>query len=300
MKQVKRPQTSAKNIEGFITTDKQMISLLNRLEKIARTDASVLLRGDSGSGKELLANFIHKKSPRSAERFAAINCATLDSDLMSSELFGHVKGAFTGAVSDREGLLSIANRGTLFLDEIAEMPLEIQARLLRIIQEKKFSKLGTWKCINTDIRFISATHQSLRKLVEEGKFREDLMYRIRVVPFFIPNLSERKDDIPYLLWSFIDQLNNSNYRTINSIEDKAFEKIMDYSWPGNVRELRNNIEYALAVGEGDTLKLEDLNPDLIFPNPYLKEIDEDTSASEKEEILKLLRKFGGQKAKSRS
>jgi two-component system response regulator AtoC len=232
------------------------------LERAAKSEANILLRGESGTGKELVARAIHHLSGRSLGPFHALNCATLTSELMQSELFGHIKGAFTGAVADRKGLLEAAHQGTLFLDEIAELPLDLQPRLLRVLQDRKFSRVGSFKLIQTNVRLVSATHRSLRRLADEGYFRSDLMYRIRVIPLFLPRLIERGKDLEILSWLFIDEFNSHQQRIITSIEEKALEALYQYSWPGNIRELRNNIEYAFVMGEGEVLRLSDLTPEL--------------------------------------
>ena len=221
----------------------------------------MLIRGESGTGKELVAHALHMESARRDRPFLAINCAALSPSLLESELFGHVKGAFTGAVRSHSGLFQRANGGTLFLDEVAEMPLELQAKLLRVLQEQSFIPVGGDAAITVDVRIIAATHRSLREEVKAGSFREDLMYRLRVVPIFLPPLRERRLDVNLLLWHSINRHNLHGPRRIGSIAPEAMRLLLDYSWPGNVRELQNVVEYAFAVGRGDELRMEDLPPE---------------------------------------
>jgi two-component system response regulator AtoC len=200
-----RPAQALREFHGIYSVAPQMFSLFERLPRVARSDASVLIRGETGTGKELVARAVHRLSARSKGSFQALNCATLTAELLASELFGHVRGAFTGAIRDRPGLFRQAHRGSIFLDEIAEMPLEIQARLLRVLQERSFVPLGGTDTVEVDVRVISATHRSLREESRMHRFREDLMYRVRVVPLFLPALAERTGDVEALTWHFLDQ-----------------------------------------------------------------------------------------------
>ncbi|WP_044618429.1 sigma-54 interaction domain-containing protein [Gynuella sunshinyii] len=280
--------------QGLLTVSKRMQQFMAKVEKVARTNASVLLRGETGTGKEMVARYIHRCSPRGVGAFSAVNCAALSGELMASELFGHKKGAFTGATHDRRGLLELTNGGSLFLDEIAEMPLDIQARLLRVLQDRCFTPLGSSQLMTTDIRLISATHQSLRKRVAEGAFREDLMYRVRVIPMFLPKLVERGEDLSMLIWHFIDRFNAISERRIESIDSKAWNALMSYEWPGNVRELSNVIEYCHAIGDGSVLLFDDLNPDLKGEGPADEQLYFDDE-NERDQILELLRRYRGRK-----
>jgi len=189
--------------------------------------------------------------------------------LLESELFGHVRGAFTGAIKDHSGLFQRAHGGTLFLDEVAELPLELQAKLLRVIQERNYIPVGGDRSIEVDVRLVAATHRSLREEVKSGRFREDLMYRLRVVPIFIPPLRERREDISLLIWHFIHQHNAANFRKIEKIEPEAMRVLLDYAWPGNIRELHNVVEYAFAVGRGTTLRLSELPSEFREPMPVI-------------------------------
>ena len=269
------------------------------VERVARTDSSVLIRGETGTGKELIARAMHDLSPRGDAPFQAVNCATLTPELLASELFGHVKGAFTGAISNRRGLFLLADGGTIFLDEIAEIPLDIQARLLRVLQERTFVPLGGTTPVQVNVRVLSATHQALRELVEAGRFREDLMYRIRVVPLYLPRLAERDGDIEALAWHFIHDFNKYGGRLVTGIADDAFQALVHYSWPGNVRELRNVIENAFAVGEGDTLLAEELTPELRGERPRSphsgERVNLEEALDERNQIMRALAAAGGRK-----
>jgi two-component system response regulator AtoC len=257
-----RPTQRLRDFHGIYTVAPQMSALFERLPRVARSEASVLIRGETGTGKELVARALHALSPRKQGRFEALNCATLTAELLASELFGHVRGAFTGAIRDRPGLFRQAHRGTIFLDEIAEMPLEIQARLLRVLQERSFTPLGGTDPVEVDVRVVSATHRSLREECRQHRFREDLMYRVRVVPLFLPPLAERTGDVEALTWHFIDQFAAHGPRRIERIELRVMDALLAYPWPGNIRELHNAIEYAHAIGEGPDYTLDDLTPEL--------------------------------------
>jgi transcriptional regulator with PAS, ATPase and Fis domain len=253
--------TDSQNFYGIVSRSSAMRPVFQIIQNAAATEATVLVRGESGSGKELVAKAIHQLSPRCNQPFLAINCAALSSNLLDSELFGHVKGAFTGAIKDHQGLFRRAHGGTLFLDEVAELPLELQAKLLRVLQERNYIPVGGDKNEQVDVRIVAATHRSLREEVRLGHFREDLMYRLRVVPIFIPPLRERREDICLLIWYFIAKHSKSNIRQIQGIEPEAMQALLDYSWPGNIRELQNVIEYASVVGRGSQLKLPELPPE---------------------------------------
>lgn len=261
-----QPKTSEKKtrFQGLLSRSPAMQAVFRIIENAAETTATVLVRGESGSGKELVAKAIHNLSVRHTGPFLAINCAALSSSLLESELFGHVRGAFTGAIKDHNGLFQRAHGGTLFLDEVAELPIDLQAKLLRVIQERNYIPVGGNQTIDVDVRLVAATHRSLREAVKNGQFREDLMFRLRVVPIFIPPLRERREDIPLLLWHFI-HIHNGQVRHIDKIEPQAMKLLLDYAWPGNVRELHNVIEYAFAVGRGGTLRLAELPPEFIEP-----------------------------------
>ena len=243
------------------TVDASMHEVIRTSRNVAETDTNVLVRGESGTGKELMARALHLHSARKDKPFVAVNCAALSATLIESELFGHVRGAFTGAISDRDGIFKRADGGTLFLDEVAEIPLELQSKLLRVLEERVFIPVGGTKPQRVDIRIISATHVALRDAVAAGRFREDLMFRLRVVPIYLPPLRERRADIQYLLWRFIGERNVAGPRVVDSVAPEAMRALLDHPWPGNVRELRNVVEYAFAVGRGREFPLEELPPE---------------------------------------
>ncbi|MGZ8223058.1 MAG: sigma-54 interaction domain-containing protein [Methylobacter sp.] len=277
------PNPGKPGFQGLLSRSPAMQAVFQIIQNAAETEATVLVRGESGSGKELVAKAIHDLSGRRNAPFLAINCAALSSSLLDSELFGHVRGAFTGAVKDHSGLFQRAHGGTLFLDEVAELPLDLQAKLLRVIQERNFIPVGGNRSIDVDVRIVAATHRSLREEVKMGRFREDLMYRLRVVPIFIPPLRERREDISLLIWHFIQLHNADNFRRIEKIDPQAMRALLDYTWPGNIRELHNVVEYAFAVGRGTTLRCSELPPEFreqrnIEPQPV-----QNTPLSEAEE-----------------
>ncbi len=245
--------------EGILTASENMRALLRVIRRVAVAEAPVLVRGETGSGKELVARAVHALSNRAGKPFAAINCAALPAELLESELFGHVRGAFTGAVKDHEGHFRRVNGGTLFLDEVAELPLAVQAKLLRVTQEHSVLPVGATRTIPVDVRLVSATHRSLREEVTQGRFRADLMYRLRVLPVFLPPLRERPVDVELLARHFVDRLNEKGAdRRVDRIAPGALRSLRQYSWPGNVRELQNVIEFAFWLGEGAVLKEADL------------------------------------------
>jgi transcriptional regulator with PAS, ATPase and Fis domain len=250
---------------GMWTADPAMKRLFRVVERVAGSDASVLVRGETGAGKELVSAALHALSPRRAGPFRAINCAAMPAALLESELFGHVRGAFTGAVRDSPGHLRLADRGTLFLDEVAELPLELQAKLLRVLESRAVLPVGAREPVPVDVRIVAATHRSLRKEVEAGRFRADLMYRLRVIPIFLPPLRARGDDVVLLAERFIEEMSTRSTRKIVRIAPSAKAALLRYDWPGNVRELRNALEYAFAIGEGPVLVEADLPPELIDP-----------------------------------
>jgi len=254
-------ESGQQGFQGLLSRSPAMQAVFQIIQNASETEATVLVRGESGSGKELVAKAIHDLSVRRNAPFLAINCAALSSSLLDSELFGHVRGAFTGAIKDHSGLFQRAHGGTLFLDEVAELPLELQAKLLRVIQERNYIPVGGDRSIDVDVRIVAATHRSLREEVKNGRFREDLMYRLRVVPIFIPPLRERREDISLLIWHFIQQHNAANFRKIEKIDPQAMRALLDYMWPGNIRELHNVVEYAFAVGRGTTLRCSELPPE---------------------------------------
>ncbi len=251
--------------EGMWTRDPRMKEMFRVIEKVAAQDMTVLVRGETGSGKELVAHAIHRLSARREGPFRAINCAALPANLLESELFGHVRGAFTGAIKDTEGHIQLANGGTLFLDEVAELPLELQAKLLRVLETHSVLPVGAREPIPVDVRIVSATHRALRTEVEAGRFRADLMFRLRVIPLYIPPLRERPADVLLIAEKIIDELGKAGRRRIERIAPPAQLALERYTWPGNVRELRNVLAYAFAIGEGPVLELSDLPTEIASP-----------------------------------
>jgi DNA-binding NtrC family response regulator len=256
---------------GILTRDPAMRRLLQMVENVARADVTVLLRGESGTGKELFARLVHESSHRASGPFLAVNCAAVAPTLLESELFGHEKGAFTGAIATHHGFFERADGGTLFLDEVAELPLDVQARLLRVLESRTFFRVGGKKAITVDVRVVSATHRSLRNEVAAGRFREDLLYRLRVVPIFLPPLRQRRGDIPLLVEHFLERLNAQSRqrrgRVVEGLAPDAQRALLDWPFPGNVRELKNTVEYAFAVGSGPTLQKADLPPKILVGPP---------------------------------
>jgi Nif-specific regulatory protein len=239
-----------------------MNDVYNLIEMVSKTNSSVLIRGESGVGKELFADAIHYSSQRKDKPFVKVNCSALPDSLIESELFGHEKGAFTGADSLRKGRFEMADGGTIFLDEIGDLPPSTQVKLLRVIQERQFERLGNSKPISVDVRIITATNRNLEKLIDEGRFREDLFYRINVFPVFIPPLRERRNDIPSLADHFIEKFNNINGTDVKRITTAAIEMLMVYSWPGNVRELENVIERGCILSTDGVIHSYNMPPTL--------------------------------------
>lgn len=276
-----RPSFSgAVRFHGMVSQDPGMHRAFEIVRNVAATEATVLVRGESGTGKELVARALHLESRRKDGPFLAVNCAAISPSLLESELFGHTRGAFTGAVKDRAGLFQQANGGTLFLDEVAELPLDLQAKLLRVLQERVVVPVGGNDPVPVDIRVVAATHTSLRDAVARGRFREDLLYRLRVVPIFLPPLRDRLGDIEILLWQFIERQNQIGPRRIDRLQPEVLTRLRAHRWPGNVRELGNVVEYAFAVGRGPAFSEADLPPDLVEtargapPAAHLTEDDE--------------------------
>lgn len=251
--QLKEEYNHSTLIGEIVGRSKALKVVLRQLEQIARSDSPVLLLGETGTGKELFAKAIHKLSPRKEKIMVSINCAAIPDSLIESELFGHEKGAFTGAGQLKYGKFELADKGTLFLDEIGELPLNLQPKLLRVLQEKEFERLGGNKLLKCDTRLIAATNRNLEDEIERGKFRSDLFYRLNVLPLIIPPLRDRKDDIPLLVNAFIEKLNRKSGKRIESIPKTTLDKLMDYHWPGNVRELENVVERAHVLSAGAKL-----------------------------------------------
>lgn len=245
---------------NVIGADGDLKPVLDQVKKVAATNSTVMIRGESGTGKELIAHAIHGASTRSDRPFVKLNCAALASGVLESELFGHEKGAFTGAVSAKPGRFEMADGGTLFLDEIGDLPEQVQVKLLRVIQEREFERVGGTQTKKVDVRLITATHQPLETLIEEGRFRKDLFYRLHVIPIAIPPLRERKNDVPKLINHFFRKFTSETQKHL-TMSEEALRLLKEYEWPGNVRELRNAIERAVILGEGE-LTAEDFSVDL--------------------------------------
>ena len=252
----------------IIGTSAALRRVLEQVELVAPTDATVLLYGETGTGKELLARAIHRLSRRSAQAFVTLNCAAIPTSLLESELFGHEKGAFTGALAQRIGRFELAQRGTLFLDEVGEMPLEVQPKLLRVLQEREFERLGSTRTRRTEARLIAATNRYLSAMVEAQEFRADLFYRLHVFPVCVPSLRERREDIPLLVRHYVAQFAQQMQRTIDSIPSTTMDALLRYPWPGNIRELQNCIERAVILSPGPMLRvpLDDLRSGAL-PSP---------------------------------
>lgn len=231
-----------------------MQNVYNLIDRVSQTDSTILITGETGTGKELVAQAIHYNSLRNNQNLVAVNCAALPETLLESELFGHVKGSFTGAIRDKKGKFELANKGTIFLDEIGELSTLTQVKLLRVLQERQIERVGDEKSINVDIRIIAATNQDLLELIEKGKFRKDLFYRLNIISIRLPSLKERADDIPLLVDHFIEKFNDRFKKDISGISSSALRKLMSYSWPGNIRELEGVIEKAVLLEEYDTIE----------------------------------------------
>jgi transcriptional regulator with GAF, ATPase, and Fis domain len=269
---VKAPEPLGEQAAGAFRCDQirgsspAIVRLLETVRKVANSDSSVLIRGESGTGKELLAEAIHLNSARKQGPLVKVHCGALSSSLLESELFGHVKGSFTGAQRDRQGRFELANGGTLFLDEIGDISLETQIKLLRVLQEREFEPVGGVRTIQVDVRLITATHQNLERLISEGKFREDLFYRLNVITITPPPLRERSEDIIELAMYFMTRAAQKLNKPINQIESAALDRLRNYPWPGNIRELENSIERAVVLTEGDRITVQDL-PQSILTGP---------------------------------
>jgi transcriptional regulator with GAF, ATPase, and Fis domain len=242
---------------GLVFTSQAMKDVLARADRVARTETAVLITGETGTGKELLARAIHERSDRQGRPLVRVNCAALPASLIESELFGHEKGAFTGAAMRRAGRFEVADRGTLFLDEIGELPLELQAKLLRVVQEGEFERLGSSKTVAADVRLIAATNRDLARAVEEGRFRSDLFYRLNVFPIHMPPLRDRPEDVPSLSAHFLDDIARRLGRQFQAIGAATLVALQRYHWPGNVRELQNVLERAALLSAGPVLTLAD-------------------------------------------
>jgi sigma-54 dependent transcriptional regulator, acetoin dehydrogenase operon transcriptional activator AcoR len=248
---------SEQSFAGIIGDDPAMKEIFEMIRDIADVNVPVLIEGESGTGKELVASAIHNEGVRAKKPFVPVNCAALPEGIIESELFGHVKGAFTGAIRDKKGRFELAHGGTLFLDEVGDLPKQVQAKLLRVLQDGRFEQVGGERLIATDVRIISATNKDLKKEVDKGNFREDLYYRLKVMPIYIPPLRKRRNDIPLLAEYFLKKTADEGLCS-SGISGRAMSLLMDYNWPGNVRELHGAVRFAVIKSRGDTIKPEDL------------------------------------------
>ena len=282
---------------NMIGESASMRKIYQRISRVAPSDSTVLIRGESGTGKELAARAIHANSGRRENAFVAINCATLTENLLESELFGHEKGAFTGAVSQKKGKIEVAERGTLFLDEVGELPPTVQAKLLRVLQEREFERLGSTRPIKADVRVIAATNKDLEDAIRQGTFRKDLYFRLNVVSLAMPPLSARREDIPLLANYFVSKYGRKCKRKVIGISPEARACLVEYAWPGNVRELENAIEHAVVLGAADFIGLEDL-PEAVIESRQLNQLPslkfyQAVAETKKQIILEAIRQAGG-------
>lgn len=296
------------NYSGIITKNEAVLDIIKQIKMIGTSDSSVIIYGESGTGKELLSKLIHENSSRKSNLFVTINCAALTETLLEAELFGYRKGAFTGAFHDKKGLFEVANKGTIFLDEVGEMSLALQVKILRLIQEGTFMRVGDTEMKEVDVRVVSATHRDLKKLIEEAKFREDLYYRLAVVELNLPPLRDRVDDIPILIRHFLGTFQQKTGKEGIKLSTDAISELENYYWPGNIRELRNEIERIVALKQSHTLvKPRDLSKKFFYENypdniKNLEELGEGSIKNmvddfEKSLISSYLRKYGWNKTK---
>ncbi len=296
---IRRETNLLTNFFGIIGHSKPMQEIFSLIQEISESDATVLIQGESGTGKELIADAIQATSLRKDKIFLKVNCSVFPQNLLASELFGHIKGSFTDAIKDRPGRFELANGGTIFLDEVAEMPLQTQIQLLRVLQEGTFERVGESVTRKTDVRVISATNIDVKKALDSGKLREDLFYRLNVIPVFVPPLRERKEDIPYLIRHFISDYSRIYKKEIEDIDDDALEILMSYSWPGNVRELENAIEYLIVRNKsGKNISINNLPSNFkvnlsVSPSEVINEVKNDNTS----QLIKLLQKHHWNKTK---
>ena len=292
---LQQPQGGALN--GVITGSASMQKVCRTIEKVAPVDATALLLGDSGTGKELLARALHELSPRAQERFVAINCAAIPENLLESELFGYEKGAFTGAGKQTKGKIEYANQGTLFLDEVGDLPLSLQAKLLRFLQERVIERLGGRDEIPVDVRVVCATHQDLRRLIEEGRFREDLFYRISEITINIPALKDREGDSALLAHAFLEKFSKQYNKASKGFAPDALSAIKAHSWPGNVREMENSIKRAVNMSEGIRIGVADLGL-MRGEEPALLNLRQAREIAEREAVGRALARASGNVARA--
>ena len=285
---------------GILGKTEVMLNLFETVENVAQSNTPVMIMGESGTGKELVARAIHRASARSDKPYIKVNCAALNENLLESELFGHVKGAYTGAEKARVGRFEAAHGGTLFLDEVGDIPPSIQIKLLRVLEDKKIERVGDNRPINVDVRIVTATHKNLEELIEQGLFREDLFFRINVFPLTCPSLAQRREDIPLIAQSFIRRNAVSSGKKILGLTPEALETLAAYDWPGNVRELRNAIEYAFVLCQSGGIGLNHLPPKIIHGTDAASQAcaPDPVCAEGREELLEVLRKTGGNQSEA--
>jgi PAS domain S-box-containing protein len=283
---------------GLIGESTAMQQVYEMVDNVAETEAPVMIQGPSGTGKELVARAIHGSGHRRDRPFIKVNCAALNENLLESELFGHVKGAYTGADRHRLGRFEAAHGGTIFLDEIGDIPPAIQVKLLRVLEEKEIERVGDHQQIPVDVRVITATHRNLEQLTADNRFREDLFFRINVFPINCPALAERRDDIPLLVQNFIRQYSLKSGKKITGLSSEALEALSAYDWPGNVRELRNAIEYAFVLCKNETIETEHLPPKIRQPRYAPSSSPSPAPAEEKQALIEMLRRAGGNQSEA--
>ena len=288
--------------EEIIGKSKKMLEIFDLIDQVAPTRSTILLEGESGTGKELIANALHQRSKRKEKPFIKLNCAALSEGIFESELFGHERGAFTGAVEKRKGRFELADQGTLFLDEVGEIPYHIQVKLLRVLQEREFERVGGQKTIKVDVRLLVASNQSLEQAVSENRLREDLYYRLNVIAIRIPPLRERREDIPLLAEYFISKYSKENNQPTKRITPQAIDKLLAHSWPGNIRELQNCLESCVVRARDDLITADNLPASLysrsIEDNKITMDIGSSIEEIEQEAILKTLNAVSGSKSRA--
>jgi two-component system response regulator HydG len=297
----RRELSSRDGFYGILGDSGPMHKVFDLITNAARSDAPVIIFGESGTGKELVASAIHNTGSRKRKPYLKVNCAALNESLLESELFGHVKGAFTGAFQNRKGRFEAAQEGNIFLDEIGDLPLSTQVKLLRVLEEKVIERVGDNQPIHIDVRIISGTNRNLKQLVESGLFREDLFYRINVIPIAIPPLRERRSDIPLLAESFFRRITLKNDKNIDAISNSAMDALMNYSWPGNVRELKSALEYGFVTCNNSVIEPQHLPPDVFQTNIHIspkQKIDLDRDEIQKRRLIDALEQTGGNQTKA--
>ena len=287
---------------GIIGSSDAMKAVFTIIEKAAQSDAPIIIFGESGTGKELVARAIHERGKRNPGPYVQLNCAALNEALLESELFGHVRGSFTGAFRDRAGRFEAANGGDLFLDEIGDIPLSIQIKLLRVLETRQFERVGENKPVSVDVRIITATNRNLLELIDQKRFREDLYFRINVIPIHLPPVRKRRDDIPLLVNTFINRLEIRTGKPIRGLTREAMNRFMEYRWPGNVREMKSALEYAFTIADKDTIDIDHLPPQLLTPMspavPVSQGVFREIGNTERQQLIEALQSAGGNQSEA--